>query len=174
MISNDRREKILNKLLESDKPIKGQHLAEIYGVTRQVIVKDIAILRAVGNSIIPTPNGYTIPFEEDNEGISKIIAVNHPRDKIYDELKTIIKYGGKIKDVTVEHPVYGEITAVLMLKNLYDIEMFIEKLQNEEARPLLSLTKGIHLHTIIADSHEIMDMILDELKVKGYLLNESE
>ena len=174
MRSNERREKILLKLSESDEPIKGQHLAESYGVTRQVIVKDIAILRAVGNSIISTPNGYAIHNEQENEGITRLIAVNHSQDKIYDELKTIIKYGGKIKDVIVEHPVYGEITAVLMLKNLYDIEMLIDKLQNQEARPLLSLTNGIHLHTIIADSHEIMDMILEELKVKGYLLSESE
>jgi len=174
MRSIERRDKILLQLIESNNPIKGQNLAEFYGVTRQVIVKDIAILRAVGNGIISTPNGYTIQNEEDNDGISKLIAVSHPEDKIYDELKTIIKYGGKIKDVIVEHPVYGEITAVLMLKNLYDIEMLIDKLKNEEAKPLLSLTKGIHLHTIIADSNEIMNMILDELKVKGYLLNESE
>jgi len=172
--SNERREKILLQLIESDDSIKGQHLAAIYGVTRQVIVKDIAILRAIGNGIISTPNGYTIQHEEDNKGISKIIAVNHAEDKINDELKTIIRYGGRIKDVIVEHPVYGQITALLMLNNLYDIEMLIDKLQNEEARPLLSLTKGIHLHTISADSEEIMDMILDELKVKGYLLSESE
>ncbi|WBW97599.1 transcription repressor NadR [Oceanirhabdus sp. W0125-5] len=174
MKSIERREQILKKLIESDEPIKGQHLAESYGVTRQVIVKDIAILRAIGNSIISTPNGYTIPVEDDSQGVSKLIAVYHSKDKIYDELKTIIKYGGIVKDVTVEHPVYGEITAILMLKNLYDIEMLIDKLKSEEALPLSALTKGIHLHTIMADSIDTIDMILEELKAKGYLLNESE
>src|SRR5690242_14236972 len=112
MSSSERREHILKDLIGSTKPIKGTDLANNYSVTRQIIVKDIAILRAKGNKIIATPDGYIVG-KEDNR-IKEIIAVIHDESKLSEELNIIIKYGGIIEDVIVEHPIYGEIKGMLM------------------------------------------------------------
>lgn len=171
--SKERRIQILNKLYNSNNPIKGQNLAEIFNVTRQIIVRDIAILRAEGSNIIATPDGYII---NDNTKLvfSKVIAVNHDRSDIYNELETIIKYGGTVKDVVIEHSIYGEIRAMLMIKTLFDADNFVNKINNNNAEPLSRLTKGVHLHTIEAENNEILDQIISELKEKGYLVCDSE
>lgn len=169
MNSIDRRLETEKILVQSPNPIKGQDLAKTFNVTRQVIVKDIAILRAAGKKIIATPDGYLINTEE-NKNIKKIIATSHNKDDIENELKCVVKYGGIINDVIVEHPVYGEIKANLMLKNYFDIENFVKRIALNNAQPLLTLTKGIHLHTIEAESEDILDKILNELDRKGYLI----
>ena len=151
------------------KPKKGQELAEELGVTRQVIVKDIAILRASGIDIIATPEGYMLSKKEKND-IERIVAVNHSREEIKDELEIIVKYGGIVKDVVVEHSLYGEIKAMLMLKTLYDVQSFVNKIEAYQAEPLSSLTRGVHLHTIEAENEKDMEKIIHDLKSKGYLI----
>ena len=164
----ERRELILKELKESDRALKGIFLANKYSVTRQIIVKDIAILRAEGNLIIATPEGYIIG-KEDNR-IRRIIAVNHKEDRLEEELKIIVKYGGIVEDVIVEHPIYGEIKGMLMIKNLYDLENFLNKYRKDQAKLLSLLTNGIHIHTITADNEESMKAILKELKIKGFVI----
>lgn len=164
----ERRELILKELKESDSALKGIFLANKYSVTRQIIVKDIAILRAEGNLIISTPEGYIIG-KEDNR-IRRIIAVNHKEDRLEEELKIIVKYGGIVEDVIVEHPIYGEIKGMLMIKNLYDLENFLNKYRKDQAKLLSLLTNGIHIHTITADNEESMKAILKELKIKGFVI----
>ncbi|MDS0528127.1 transcription repressor NadR [Clostridium sp. SHJSY1] len=168
MNSSERREHILKDLIESIKPMKGTELAIKYNVTRQIIVKDIAILRAKGSKIIATPEGYIIG-KEDNR-IKEIIAVTHNENKLDEELNIIIKYGGIIEDVIVEHPLYGEIKGMLMIKNLNDLNKFLIKYKNNEAKLLSLLTDGIHIHTISADTEENMNRILIELKEKGFII----
>ena len=171
MNSKERREYIKSLLIKNNITYKGQYLAEELGVTRQVIVKDIAIIRAEGVNIIATPEGYLIPNEESNY-VRRVIALSHSRNDIYDELECIVKFGGVVEDVTVEHPLYGEIRAMLMIKTLMDIERFIKKFKEYNAEPLSSLTKGIHLHTIKADNEEIIECIIKELKDKNYLISD--
>ena len=171
MNSKERREYIKNLLIKKNSTYKGQFLAEELGVTRQVIVKDIAIIRAEGVNIIATPEGYLIPNEESHY-VRRVIAVSHSTDDIYNELECIVKFGGIVEDVTVEHPLYGEIRAMLMIKTLMDIEKFIKKFKEFNAQPLSSLTKGIHLHTIKADNEEIIECIIKELKDKNYLISD--
>lgn len=171
MILKNRREQIKSLLISSDEPIKGQKLAEIFNVTRQVIVKDIAIIKAEGSNVIATPRGYMIA-DNNNTSIKTIIAVNHRREELEDELKTIIKYGGIVEDVTVEHPLYGEITAMLMIKNLFDLENFCENFKNYSAEPLSTLTQGIHLHTISCNNEKELTNILSALSKKGYLIED--
>ncbi len=171
MNSNNRRELIYVSLLNSQRPLKGTDLAKEYGVTRQVIVKDIAILRAEGKGIIATPEGYIVNKGLDNY-IKKIIAVSHTREELYDELKTIINYGGKIEDVIVEHPLYGEIRCNLMLKTMADLEEFMLSFKRYNAEPLSSLTGGMHLHTIAAETNEVLESIERELINKGYILED--
>lgn len=168
-----RRSNILDILSCSEGPVKGQDIALKLGVTRQIIVKDIAILRAEGNSIIATPEGYMIERNTTNR-INRIIAVNHSSENTKIELEAIIKYGGIVKDVIIEHRIYGEISANLMLKTYYDVENFINKLDNKSVEPLSKLTGGLHLHTVEADSIEIMDKIIDELDRLGFLVKDIE
>jgi hypothetical protein len=171
MNSIERRKYIEKLLNESDKPQKGHVMAENLGVTRQVIVKDIAILRAEGKKVIATPDGYIISKQETNL-IKKVIAVSHNTEDIEDELKTIIKYGGIVEDVIVEHKIYGEIKGMLMLKNFYDVENFIKKVNQYKAEPLLILTGGLHLHTIAAENYSIIQNIINDLKKKNYLVSD--
>lgn len=171
MNSKERRAYIKNKLIKDNITYKGQFLAEKLGVTRQVIVKDIAIIRAEGVNIIATSEGYLIPKEESNY-VRRIIAVSHTRDDIYNELECIVKFGGIVEDVTIEHSLYGEIRAMLMIKTIMDIEKFTKKFKEFSAKPLSSLTKGIHLHTIKADNEEIIECIIKELKNKNYLISD--
>ena len=171
MNSKARREYIKNLLTKNNSAYKGQFLAEELGVTRQVIVKDIAITRAEGVNIIATPEGYLIQNEKDNF-VRRVIAVSHRRDDIYNELECIVKFGGVIEDVTVEHPLYGEIRAMLMIKTLVDIEEFTKKFKVSSVQPLTSLTKGIHVHTIKSDNEEIIERIIKELKEKRYLISD--
>ncbi|MBU3146153.1 transcription repressor NadR [Clostridium sp. CF012] len=171
MNSKERREYIKNLLIKSNTTYKGQFLAEELGVTRQVIVKDIAITRAEGVNIIATPEGYLIPNEESNY-IKRVIAVAHSREDIYSELECIVKFGGVVEDVTVEHSLYGEIRAMLMIKTLIDIEKFTNKFKEFNAQPLSALTNGVHLHTIKADNEEIIECIIKELKDKNYLISD--
>ncbi|AYD39055.1 transcription repressor NadR [Clostridium fermenticellae] len=171
MNSVQRRKYIEELLNKSDEPQKGHVIAEKLGVTRQIIVKDIAILRAEGKKVIATPDGYIIP-RQDNNLVRKVIAVSHKPADIEDELETIIKYGGIVEDVIVEHKIYGEIKAMLMLKNFYDIENFMINVNKYNSEPLLILTGGLHLHTISAENHGIIKNILKELKIKNYLVSD--
>lgn len=169
MNSEERRLYIQNILSGSKKPQKGQYIADKLNVTRQVIVKDIAILRARGTEIIATPEGYMIP-QNDRKNFRKILPLMHDRKDIEKELSIIVKYGGIVRDVIIEHPIYGEIKAMLMIQNLYDVENFTTKVNDNSVEPLLSLTRGIHLHTIETDTQEAMDKIIVELKEKEYLV----
>ncbi len=171
MSSDNRRDLIYASLLNSQRPLKGTDLAKEHGVTRQVIVKDIAILRAEGKDIIATPEGYIVNKGLDNY-IKKIIAVSHTREEMYDELKTIIRYGGRIVDVIVEHPLYGEIRCNLMLNTMADLEEFMLSFKRYNAEPLSALTGGMHLHTIAAESIKALDNIEKELIDKGYILED--
>ena len=148
MNSNERRKDIMKMLLNLREPVKGSNLAKKYNVTRQIIVKDIALLRARGENIIATPDGYMVGGDKVNK-ITVIVAVNHKEDDLEHELGAIVKYGGVVEDVIVEHPLYGEIKGMLMIKNLNDLESFIKKYNNSSAKMLSMLTNGIHLHTNI-------------------------
>lgn len=169
MDSKSRREDILVRLIESVTPIKGTDFAKLYNVTRQIIVKDIAILRAKGNKIIATPDGYIITSEDNR--VRTILAVSHESNRIEEELEIIIKYGGIIEDVIVEHPLYGEIKGILMIKNLNDLNNFIKRYENNKAKPLSVLTNGVHIHTISADNEENMELIKKELKESGFIIS---
>lgn len=170
MNSLERRKDILKSLVDSDVPLKGIKIAQKYGVTRQIIVKDIAILRANGKNIIATPDGYIINREINK--IRRIIAVSHNEEDLIHEMGIVIKYGGTIEDVIIEHPLYGEIRAMLMIKNYNDLEKFSKKYKGQEARLLSVLTNGVHLHTISADNEENINLIINELKENTFIVSD--
>lgn len=171
MEAEKRREKLAAILKEKPKPISGSRLAEALGVSRQVIVQDIALLRAGGEDIFATPQGYIYTSSLKTRP-RRVFAVRHIPEEIEDELRTIINYGGKVLDVIVEHPVYGELSGVLMLASLADLQEFMVKIREPGAGPLSKLTEGIHLHTVEADNDEQLARIGQELRRKGYSLDE--
>ena len=168
MSSNERREKLLQILKKSDKPVKGSELSVELQVSRQVVVKDIALLRASGLEIIATSNGYIVLDSVKNE--FKIKCKNHNSDdELYDELQTIIDLGGKVKDVIVEHPTYGVLKADLNVATNRDLRNFMQKAATNEFKQLSVLSPDYHIHTIEVDNDEIFEEKQKELKLKNIL-----
>ncbi len=163
-----RRKKIIDILRRNNTVLSGGEIAKIMGVTRQVIIKDIALLRAKGYDIIATPDGYTMKRQN---GIRSIFAVKHTCKDIERELTIIVQNGGRIIDVVVEHPLYGELKGNLNIKTLEDVRRFMAKMQTSHAKPLLNLSEGVHLHTIEADSENTIQKIKEELEKADFLLH---
>ncbi len=165
----NRKDKILEQINQSEKPISASYLANLLGVSRQIIVGDIALLRASGCDIIATPRGYVI--DKLGKGVKHTIAVKHQSDDLKDELYTIVDMGGSIEDVIVEHPVYGQLTGKLHISSRYDVDQFLIKIENSHAKPLSQLTDGLHLHTITCENMDAYHRIIKALDEKGYLLS---
>lgn len=169
MEGEQRRKQIVTLLTESKCPLSGSELAKLLGVSRQVIVQDIALLRAVDRNIISTNKGYLLydPKEECMKA-RRTIAVRHTDEQMQEELYTIVDYGGKVLDVVIEHDVYGQLTGDLILKNRQDVDEFVTKIENSNSLSLMTLTGGDHFHTIEAESEQELDRICQKLKEKGF------
>lgn len=166
-----RREKMKQKIMSTPQPITGSELAKVFDVSRQVIVQDVAILRAAGAPILATAQGYMMPGIPLHKSIDRIFACKHiTMETLRDELTTIVDLGGRVIDVVVEHPVYGEFRSLLMLSSLSSVRGFIERLEKQGAEPLSSLTGGVHLHTVEADCSVVLDQIEKALLGKGILM----
>lgn len=173
-MSDERRGEIIRLLRGSARPLTGAQLSDALGVTRQVIVADIALLRAAGETVMATPQGYILARVPAQPVVHRTIAAKHGADleQMREELYIVVDNGGSIVDVTVEHPLYGEITANLQLHSRHDIDLFVEKLRISRAEPLLVLTGGLHLHTIQARDNESLERIIHELHKTGFLADE--
>ncbi|SMB83217.1 hypothetical protein SAMN00017405_1012 [Desulfonispora thiosulfatigenes DSM 11270] len=170
-MAENRRVIIMDILQNSFKPVKGGDLAEKLGVSRQVIVQDIALLRAQGEEIVATPQGYFIAKSQDNSRVKKILPCIHETyEDMRKELEIIVKMGGKVLDVYIEHPLYGEIKGNLMLESIDDVNNFVDNLIEKKAEPLAVLTKGVHLHTVEAKTMDILEKIEIDLKKAELLL----
>lgn len=164
MNGNVRRGEIIKELSNSQKPIPARIFADKFEVSRQVIVGDIALLRAEGHPIIATNKGYMI--KEKTEGLlKKYIAMNHQKEETRQELEIFVKHGIVVESVTVEHPVYGEITGQLNIKTKEDIEEFL----GLEPELLSTLTHGVHIHTILCPDNTSYALVTEELKSHGLL-----
>ena len=155
MLGEDRRNKLLILLQTSDHPITGSDLAKMTNVSRQVIVNDMNLLKARNEPIVATSQGYVyIPRDNQNHVYEKKIVCLHSAEQAEDEMLTIVDCGVTLKSVIIEHPVYGEITASMMLSNRYDVQNFVERVKETKASYLSLLTNGTHLHVITAPSEE--------------------
>ncbi len=168
MNGEERRNSIILKLQKSTSPISAGALASSYSVTRQIIVADIALLRAAGFRISAKNRGYVLDGKTDE--ILKRVAVKHGRDKLLDELYTIVDNGGKIVDVIVEHPIYGKISAELDLCSRYDVDEFISKVNETGANTLSILTEDLHVHTVAVKNEDVFKRILLRLTELGILV----
>lgn len=171
MTAQERREEIEKLLKKSTESISATTLAKKFSVSRQIIVGDIALLRAAGLKISATPRGYIMNSTIENTDLIFTIACNHSKEDTAKELYTIVDNGGTILDVTVEHPIYGEIVGELRISSRYDVDLFLKKTENYKAQPLNKLTGGIHLHRIKCNNKEVMERIIHELKKEKILLN---
>ena len=169
MDGTQRREEILKLLVMESEPISGAELSKRFHVSRQIIVQDIALLRAVNQDILSTPRGYIIYLKKNNKA-ERRFKVSHSTDYMEDELCTIVDNGGKIKNVIVSHVIYGEIVAKLIINTRADVKEFIHKIEEYRGKPLKDLSNGIHWHLVEADTEEILDRIEKELEIKGYLI----
>lgn len=169
MEGQERREKLMQLLASTEKPISGTELSKQLGVSRQVIVQDIALLRAVNKNILSTTKGYMLYYQEKQK-VNRCFLVRHTTEQIQDELCTIVDNGGKVLDVIVSHDIYGTISADLIISTRQDVYDFVEKVSSKKTVPLKELTNNQHLHTVEADNEEILDRIEIALRNKGYLL----
>ncbi len=169
MEGSKRREQLIKIIKENGDPISGGELSRMLGVSRQVIVQDIALLRAADINIIATTRGYLL-VQSESSMVKKIFKVKHTNEQIEDELCTIVDNGGKILDVLVTHEIYGDITTALIIRNRQDVYDFVKKVHDKKIIPLKELTDGIHRHTVEAESQEMIDRIEKALKKKGYLM----
>ena len=164
MTAAQRRSAIYEQLTRADAPISATALAQRFSVTRQIIVGDIALLRAEGHSITATPRGYVIPSET---GLLRTIACHHSSEDTQKELFAMVDCGCTVVDVIVEHPVYGQLTAPLALS--YDVEQFIRRMADSHAQPISALTGGVHLHTLSCPSEDAFAHLKATLADMGML-----
>ena len=150
MTGSERRQELLQLLSGTQTPLSGTALAKHFDVSRQVIVQDMALLRAQGHEVLSTNRGYLIqaPLR-----VSRIFKVFHTSEQIADELCTIVDLGGTAEDVFVHHKIYGHISS------RRDVQIFLEELKSGKSTPLKDVTSGYHYHTVSADSNETLDLI---------------
>lgn len=170
MEGNERRDNLISILKDRQEPITGSELAKKLGVSRQIIVQDIALLRATDYNILSTTKGYLL-YSMESSNVKRVFRVMHNTEQIEDELCTIVDHGGKILDVLVIHELYGKIVTPLIIRNRTDVYDFVRKVKEQKIVPLKELTLGIHHHTIEADSEDTLNQIEDALRAKNYLLN---
>ena len=166
MTAVQRRSAIYEQLTRADAPISATALAQQFSVTRQVVVGDIALLRAEGHSITATPRGYMIPAET---GLRRTIACHHSAADTQRELFAMVDCGCTVLDVIVEHPVYGQLTAPLALSSRYDVEQFVQRMADSHAQPISALTGGVHLHTLSCPSEAVFAHLKATLSDMGML-----
>lgn len=166
MKANERRKSIVNLLVSERKPVSGNELSDKFGVSRQIIVRDISILKEQGFEILASNSGYIMqksPYKE------RVFKVFHTTEQTEDELKIIVDLGGIIADVFVWHKAYGKMEAKLNISSRSQIEQFIESVRTGKSVELMHITGGYHYHTVRTESEELLDQIEFALKEKNYI-----
>ena len=168
----ERQLKILKLIEDSKEPLSASTIGKLLHVSRQLVVGDVALLRASGQNIIATPRGYV--KNEKSGGLLFKIACNHTSKEMEEELNTIIDEGGEVVNVIVEHPIYGELIGNLHLLSRRDVKNFISKVESANASMLSSLSNGIHLHTIKCKDEKTFQIILNQLNEKHLLYQKED
>ena len=171
MNADARRKEIQRTLTGSSAPVSATTLAQKLNVSRQVIVGDIALLRAKGANVIATPRGYLLQYGD--KGITHQIACAHYAGDMRAELDAIVDQGCRVIDVIVEHPLYGEIRGDLLISTRRDVTEFVRRMELCRAHPLLIVTGGVHLHTIEVPDQETLALIRKELRAEGLLVEDA-
>ncbi len=172
MDTAERRAEIL-KLLQMDmKPMSASRLAERFSVSRQIIVGDVALLRASGVDVVSTARGYILNKTGGADELandSYVIACRHDKGLLEAELYAIVDNGGILLNVMVDHPIYGAITEPLEIRSRYEADTFLKRVAVTGASLLCSVTDGVHMHTIRCPDAESYKRILVALKNEGVI-----
>lgn len=168
MTGTERRTKIVELIQNSEKPLSGTALAKQCDVSRQVIVQDIALIRASGYDIISTNRGYIIQEPLVRE---RVFKVNHTDEQLEEELYSIIDLGGTVVNVMVNHRVYGHMEAELRINSRRKVEAFMEDIRSGKSSPLKNITSNYHYHKVAADSEETLDLIEEALRQKHFFVS---
>lgn len=166
MKGEERRTEIVNILAQSNHPVNGTTLAKQLEVSRQVIVQDMAILRANGYEIISTNAGYLMSGQEE---VSRVFKVIHSDEDTEKELQLYVDVGGRVKDVFVYHKVYGVVRAEMNIRSRLDIQKYMQQIHEGKSQLLKNVTSGYHYHTVCADNEQTLDMIQEALQKEGFL-----
>lgn len=166
MDGEQRRKAIVTMLGNSKSPISGQALAKEFEVSRQVIVQDIALIRANGAEIFSTHKGYVLQKKGEATRVFKVI---HGDDDVEKEFSIIVDLGGRVLDVFVYHKVYNVVKADMDIKSRLDIAKYLEGIKSGKSSLLKNVTGGYHYHTVAAESEKILDMIQEQLAENGFL-----
>lgn len=167
MRSDERQGRILGVLKDSRRAVSGSSLAKTFGVSRQVIVSDMAALRARGLDIISTNKGYLLTEEPP---CNRIFKLRHTDEQVGEELETIVDCGGSVRNVFVNHKMYGRLTADMNISSRRQIADYLDDIKYGKSTPLKNVTSGYHYHTVSAKSEEQLDMIERELRKKGLIV----
>ena len=168
MNGTERRTQILELLRETKEPLSGSALAKQLGVSRQIIVQDMALLRARTDlEILSTYQGYLLHTPE--EPCRRVFKVRHASDRTEEELVEIVDLGGRVEDVFVYHSVYGVVRGQLPISSRKDIREFMNRLQASSSAPLMQITDDYHYHTVAADDEKTLDQIQLRLAELGFL-----
>ncbi len=167
MKSAERRREIVRLLCNTETPVPANVLKEKFGISRQVIVQDIAILRANGYEVISTNRGYVLNLKARS---SRVFKCRHSLEELIEEGEIIISAGGRIEDISVSHRLYGKISANIALGNRLQVEELYRSLVSGASKPLMSVTDGYHYHAVTADSEITLDEIENKLRERGFLI----
>lgn len=171
MSGSDRRARLLEVLRRAKDPISGSALGKQLGVSRQVVVQDIALLRSQGNQIISTNRGYLAPDAPEPALIGRVwrtFKVRHTPEQTQNELTLIVDLGGCVEDISVNHRAYGRISAPLGISSRRAVARFMEDITTGVSTQLAAVTDGYHFHRISAESEEVLDEIATALSNAGY------
>lgn len=169
MKAEDRRKAIITLLMAERRPVSGGELSKHFGVSRQIIVRDISLLKANGFDILATHNGYVV---QSTPLAEKVFKLYHTTGQTEDELNLIVDLGGTVVDVFVWHKVYGKLTARLDIFSRHQVRQFIDGVRSGKSSELMNITGGYHYHTVRADSEEILGRIESALNERGYIVPE--
>ena len=164
----EERRKNIALVLNPTEPISGGALSKRFGVSRQIIVQDIALLKAAGYDILATHSGYLL---QKPPLAKRVFELHHSTEQTEDELCCIVAHGGTVADVHVWHKVYGKLSAPLNIFSRAQITQFIEGVRSGTSIELMNITGGYHCHTVYAENEGTLDEIEAALKEKGYLLS---
>ena len=166
MKARERRNSIVNLLLSQTDAISGSALSERFGVSRQIIVQDITVLKSMGYDILSTHNGYIMQKSPLKE---RVLKLYHTTEQTEDELSLIVNLGGTVVDVFVWHKVYGKMAAKLNIFSPLQVKQFIEGVRTGKSSELMNITGGYHYHTISAENDEILNRIELALSERNYI-----
>lgn len=166
MNGETRRKEIIARLTGASAPVSASKLAEEFGVSRQVIVQDVALIRASGYSIASLARGYVL---ETPSQAKRVFKVRHSDEDTEKELNLMVDAGGTVDDVFVFHKCYGLVRAPMDIKSRHHVKQFLDDIASGKSSLLKNVTSGYHYHTVLADSEETLDLIEKNLKEQGFL-----